>query len=470
MKRQISRVLLLAMLLSLASCGDNVQPSETTSAENQPGTPGESTQAAEKFEVPEQDNGGKTFTILACNEDVRYTYIEDVEQTGDAMDDAIYTRNRQTEEHLGITIEIAEVPKTDRIDTYTPLSKDAMSGDAQYDLVSPHILKSISQLVTEDLVTDLSQLDYVDFTKSWWNGDFAETLNLNGKLFFASGDLIVPNARVIVFNKKMMDENKLPDIYEVINSGKWTLDKLGEYTKDAVRDADGNGVMDKNDIYAFSDLSNTGLATSFVHGSGQLFVTKADKGFDIQLGSEKMYNITEKLYNYIYKDGNLDITNVEFGNGKVLFGSQVLLKLQILRDYDTDFGIIPFPKYDESQDKYHSSVWNGLVCVPKTAKDQSLCGAVLETMAYYSQSTLMPAYYDKLLDSKFVRDDESTAMLDLIFDGLVYDIGLCFDNFIGCYAALGDLLKTGSYDLASYYATKKSAFEAHYEELYKAVK
>ena len=83
----------------------------------------------------------------------------------------------------------------------------------------------------------------------------------------------------------------------------------------------------------------------------------------------------------------------------MLFGSQVLLKLQILRDYDTDFGIIPFPKYDELQEKYQSSVWNGLVCVPVTAKDYSLSGAVLETMAYYSQSTLMPAYYDKLLDS-----------------------------------------------------------------------
>ena len=183
-----------------------------------------------------------------------------------------------------------------------------------------------------------------------------------------------------------------------------------------------------------------------------------------------MYNITTKLHDYIYKDGNTAITNVEFGNGKVLFGSQVLLKLQILRDYDTDFGIIPFPKYDESQEKYQSSVWNGLVCVPVTAKDYSLSGAVLETMAYYSQSTLMPAYYDKLLDSKFVRDDESAAMLDLIFDGLVYDIGLCFDNFIGCYGAPGKLLNEGSTDLASFYAKNKSMYEEHYAELFDAVK
>lgn len=466
MKRHIFRILLLTTLLAITSCGDG-QPEGPSQPQDTSGAGGESIASVEKLEVPKQDNGGRTFTILACNEQVRYTYIEDTEQNGDAMDDAIYTRNRRTEEQLGITIEIAEVSG---INTFDPVSKDVMSGDANYDLVSPHILMSISQFVTEDLVADLSRMEYVDFENSWWNGDFAETLNLNGKLFFASGDLIVPNARVIVFNKKMMEEYDLPDIYEAVNSGKWTLDMLGEYTKNAVLDADGNGVFDENDNYAFSDLSNTGLATSFVHGSGQLFVTKGSGGFDIQLGSEKMINITEKLYSYIYKDGNTKITNTEFGNGKVLFGSQVLLKLQILRDFDTDFGIIPFPKYDETQEKYHSSVWNGLVCVPKTAKDLSLCGAVLETMAYYSQSTLMPAYYDKLLDSKFARDDESTAMLDLIFDGLVYDIGLCFDDFIGCYAAPGVLLNNGSTDLVSYYAKNKTKYENHYAELYETVK
>ncbi len=468
MKRQLSIIILLAQIASLSACGsENVQQNETTSAQNST----ETTIPAETLDVPELDNGGKIFTILACNEDVRYTYIEDVEQTGDAMDDAIYLRNRKVEKHLGISLKIVDTStETARTDIYTPLSRDVMSGDAQYDMISPHILQSISQLVTENMVVDLSHINYVDFTKSWWNGDFTDTLNLNGKLFYASGDMIVPNARVIVFNKRMMEDYKLPDIYEVINSGAWTLDKLGEYTKDITHDADGNGIMDKNDIYAFSDLANTGLATSFIHGSNQLFVTKVKNGFDIQLGSEKMYNITTKLYDYIYKEGNTAITNVEFGNGKVLFGSQVLLKLQILRDYDTDFGIIPFPKYDESQEKYQSSVWNGLVCVPVTAKDYSLSGAVLETMAYYSQSTLMPAYYDKLLDSKFVRDDESAAMLDLIFDGLVYDIGLCFDNFIGCYGAPGKLLNEGSTDLASFYAKNKSMYEEHYAELFDAVK
>ena len=61
-------------------------------------------------------------------------------------------------------------------------------------------------------------------------------------------------------------------------------------------------------------------------------------------------------------------------------------------------------------------------------------------------------------------------MLDLIFDGLVYDIGLCFDNFIGCYGAPGKLLNEGSTALASFYAKNKSMYEEHYAELFDAVK
>ena len=456
--------LLTAAALLLTACGSEpISSAQTGESSDAVST---SAEVTESFDVPTLDFGGREFVILACDEDVRYTYIEDTEQTGDIMDDAIYTRNQLTEEWLNLDLVVEPVKGTD---TYASLSKDIMSGDAHYDMVSPHILRSISQLVTSQYLADLSEFEYVDFSKSWWNNSFTDTLSIKDKLYYASGDLIVPNARVIVFNKQMMEDYGMPDIYEAVRDGLWTLDLLGEYTKDAVRDADGNSVYDKNDLYAFSDLANTGLATSFVHASGELFVSKGADGFNINLSSEKMYNIITKLYDYLYRDGNTDITNVEFGNGNVLFGSQVLLKLQILRDYPTDFGIIPFPKYDESQDGYYSSVWNGLVCVPITAKDMELCGAVLETMAYYSQSTLMPAYYDKLLDSKFVRDETSSEMLDIIFDGLVYDVGLCFDNFIGCYASLGQLLNQGSTDLASFYEQKRGTYESHYAEIWEAV-
>ena len=229
-------------------------------------------------------------------------------------------------------------------------------------------------------------------------------------------------------------------------------------------------MLDAQDQYAFSDLANTGLATSFLHASGQLIVERDGyDNFRVTLTDEKMDSLLNKLYDYLYLEGNTNITNTEFGNGNVLFGSQVLLKLQVLRDSETEFGVIPFPKYDEAQEKYYSSVWNGLVCVPVTAKDMDCCGAVLETMAYYSGDTLVPAYYEKLLGSKFARDDDSVEMLDIIFDGLVFDIGFCYDNWIKCYCVLGTLLNQGDTNLASFAAANLNTYEEHYRALFDSV-
>lgn len=421
----------------------------------------------ETCDLPDDlDFEGKLFTIIACDEDVPYTYIETTEQNGDVINDAVYMRNLSAENQLNIKLEVVNIKG---IDTETPVKKSILAGDKAYDLISPHILQSISALVTQNLLQEFNDVPYIDLNKSWWNQIFAETMSIKGKIFYASGDIIVPNARVIVFNKQMMADYNKEDIYEVVLSGRWTIDKLGEYVKDMVIDKNSDGIYDKNDQYAFSDLGNTGLATSFVHASDMLFLEVSGDSFRLTLTDEKMNVIINKLYDYLYRDGNNKITNEDFGNGNVFFGSQVLLKLQILRSYDTDFGIIPFPKYDEVQSKYYSSVWNGLLCIPVDVKDIDYTGAVLESMAYYSSKTLIPAYYEKLLDSKFVRDEESTEMLDIIFSGLIYDFGLCFDNFMGNYSSVGTLLNQGSVDLASFIAKNENKFTQYYQSIFDSV-
>ena len=469
----LSGLIVLGIILFVVSCGnnDNVTGDIVTDnviADTSLVEDAAAASAAAALDLPEDlDFGGVTFTILACDENVPYTYIEMPEQQdGDIMNDAVYDRNLRVEENLNITLALKTVSGTDT----EPLVKSSvLSGDKAYNMVSPHILRSISTLVVQNLLQDLNQVEYVDFEKPWWNKTFSETMKIKGKVFYASGDTIVPNARVIVFNKDMMENYDKEDIYDVVYNGNWTLDKLGEYCADMVVDLDGSGVMDINDQYAFSDLGNTGLATSFVHASDMLFLDISNDSFRLTLNDDKMDVIINKLYDYIYREGNTAITNENFGNGNVLFGSQVLLKLQILRSYDTDFGIIPFPKYDEFQEEYYSSVWNGLLCVPIDVNNIDCAGAVLEAMAYYSSLTLVPAYYEQLLDSKFVRDENSSKMLDIIFDGLIYDFGLCFDNFMGNYSSVGTLLNSGNTDITSFYAANESKYTLHYQEIFDAV-
>ncbi|MBQ3591624.1 MAG: hypothetical protein II979_06745, partial [Clostridia bacterium] len=58
---------------------------------------------------------------------------------------------------------------------------------------------------------------------------------------------------------------------------------------------------------------------------------------------------------------------------------------------------------------------NIMYSLPVTQAAPEDAAYILETIAYASRTTITPAYYDICLKSKYSRDEESAAMLDIIF-------------------------------------------------------
>ena len=86
-----------------------------------------------------------------------------------------------------------------------------------------------------------------------------------------------------------------------------------------------------------------------------------------------------------------------------------------LSEVEFDFGIIPYPKWDEdSEYQNRSSNMTALTYIPVTNPDLTLTGAVLEEMAFQSAKELTPLYFDTVLTVKSTRDVESEAMLPII--------------------------------------------------------
>ncbi|MBQ8400685.1 MAG: hypothetical protein IJX14_02030, partial [Clostridia bacterium] len=345
MKKHIIPIL-LCLLLTACGSGETSEPDTTADT-----VPAETEAAETEAEVPFPDSvdyGGRTYTVIACDENVPYTYFElPAEENGDAMNDAIYGRNRQTEEHLNIKLAI----ETGALqDVTNGIINSVAAGDDAYQLANIHIVEGGANLVTGGNLLNLLTVDTLAFENPWWNASFTDSLTIRSgtedKLYLASGDMIVPNARVIVMNKEMF-ASLYPDvaIYEEIKDGKWTLDRMEELTRDVLLDMDGNGTMDASDRYPFGDLDNAGVGTSFLHGSGlSLIRVQSDGSLSFVYDDEKLLSMMEKLHASLYRDyaasKTVNISTADFGEGHVLFGSQVLLKLQVLRDYDTDFGIL----------------------------------------------------------------------------------------------------------------------------------
>ena len=55
--------------------------------------------------------------------------------------------------------------------------------------------------------------------------------------------------------------------------------------------------------------------------------------------------------------------------------------------------------------------------------DPDLSAVLLEVLQYFSAKKVIPAYYDQVLKYKYARDEESSAMLDIIFTHRVVDLG-----------------------------------------------
>ena len=135
--------------------------------------------------------------------------------------------------------------------------------------------------------------------------------------------------------------------------------------------------------------------------------------------------------------------------------SQVSSTIINLRSMDTDFGLLPMPKYDEKQEDYITYVNKAasLVGIPiyqKNNDNARRSGVILEAMAYYGHEYIMPEYIEKAIKGKSTRDVDSIEMLEILFKHRMYDLGQINDwgNYASGYS---DLVFNNKSDFSNLY-------------------
>lgn len=106
--------------------------------------------------------------------------------------------------------------------------------------------------------------------------------------------------------------------------------------------------------------------------------------------------------------------------------SETLGHIAGLRDFNDSFGVLPVPKYDESQDGYRSmmATWGTLMTtIPATASDPERTGVILDALAYDSHMNLLEPYYETYLTQKGARNEDSADMLQIVRDTRVINVG-----------------------------------------------
>ena len=443
MKKLTIFTLILSMLCA-AGCTAGESPSADETTDSSPTEAAETDGASDETTlgdgIGDYDFGGESFTMYTRYTDMFYPSLNVEEITGDQLNDVIYERNRELETRFNFTFDEEKYYNT--VEGNDAPRVMLAAGDDTYDLITGRYL-NMYNYAAEGYLIPITEVPVIDVTKPWWNTEMYQNLSIYDRHYFAVGAFNLSAydfTHVMLFNKTMASELGVPDLYELVTSGGWTFDKFSEYGLLAFGDINGDGEYTDADRYGYTSRPSAVMPGFWIAAGVEPVTVSADGALEFTAHTnERFLDICSRVFditrnNHIWYE-SLNGTPGDnqpselFRAGGALFMDAKLYEVTKLRDSDIDFGIIPYPKYTEEQENYLSRMEGcELFVVPKTNTNPEMAGVILEAMAYESEQTVLPAYYEVMLKTKVSRDEQSSAMLDLILDHLVFDLG---DTLLG---------------------------------------
>ncbi len=385
-----------------------------------------------KFDVEEGNNG----TLTA-----RSVWVE--EDSGDIVDAAIFERNMNVMEGLNCNITLlGSDTYGSSSNTKTRLRTQVQAGSDDIQLAGFYQYYG-TVIATENLVYNMANLPYNDFSRDYWGVDYMNDLSYKGAYFFATGPIALRytgGVYVTYINSNLWGEfYPETDIYDVVRDGKWTYDMLYDLTNATYIDANGNGKADATDVYGYIQALQDMVDGMAVGADVKWSERDADGNVAITVNSERSISFYEKLYKLMYnstgahsatQDDSVTVMKM-FNDGYGMITMNKMFQAEIyLREMEDDYTIIPLPKLDEVQAEYNSAIHDGctIFAIPITTGNPDAVSAVLEALAAESARLVSPAYYDQALKVKYTRDSDSGEMIDLIYSHISTDFMFLYSN------------------------------------------
>ena len=483
MRKIVVFLLLIALsLVSFVACQtEEVGTTDETSSQSATST--EVSEESNGLYVPShevKDQGGRTFTIIVIGGEGTYVsddFTTESHMYGELIDEAVQKRNDMVEKLYNVQLEVVK-SATINNDIVT----DCQSSLGTYDAIMPS-LKYLSTLASQEYLYELTEINGFDINAPWYDKNCTEAFSINNKVFFTSGDITIlnkVNTPSVLFNKEMAKKYYPEvDFYQLVRDEEWTFDKLVEFAKGVANISTTDGTYSDDNQYGM--VTAYGDPVVFFGGSGEKFVRKDSEDIPyLSFGSnERSITLAQKVLE-TYKDANWlihaqlceapvwETSFAVFYEGRALFRPSYFSATTKLRKLsEIEFGVLPVPMMDDTQDSYYSYCGTGAtsgVAIPICAKDPEFSAYMIDAYSAWAKNYLTPAYYEINLRYKDLRDDESEEMLDIIFDNIVYDMGECF-SFGDVATILFDQVKAGNSDVVSIFETRKPQAEAEIEQL-----
>ncbi len=490
--RVISILIVFVTVLSFASCGGTNPPDESkdTTVANIPDTteaPVTDPPVTELVpDLPEVKFDGATYIALQSGYPVnKFNDFSNENVNFAIVNNAIFNRNALIEEKYDVVLDYIENIGLSwgNGPGYQAMAEDYTAGDSSYDICSIGLMDA-PKAALNGYAYDIWQMDHINTDMPWWDQSANKDLSISNRLFFTTGDIsLIDNiaTHALLFNKGLAGELEITDLYTLVETGKWTMDKFFQYARLGANDLNGDDVMDANDRYGL--LCWNDMLQAFLAAAGNKFCTLDEQGLlTLTLYNDKSVDVVNKLtelafdksvaYNYVnrtvgerWEDAQTRI----FSNDQALFYTTMYSYVPALRDTASDFGILPYPKYEETQENHYSYVggtYSTFYLVESSLSDDELefVGIITEELAYQSYKTVTPAYYEMTLKGTQARDEESLLSIEIVFNSRGFDPGLAY--LIGDYTGqLTNMMKASRNAFTQVYEANLRTAERQMENI-----
>ncbi len=399
--------------------------------------------------IPEgTDFGGQTVSVLTL---AQYQIQAESSPTYDpenmtVVDTAAAECTRLVEELLNIQVEEEGISTGSRYGGpfYKRVQNDAISDTADYLFIMPALTEA-AMLASDGLLYDLNKL--VDLSQPWWCKEFNDAVTIADKVYFASSDITtvsVASTMCVIFNKEIEKKYELAkgygydSLYAMVDDMAWTQDVMYEMSKVIYEDSNSNFICDPDDICGVSAQHN--VIYWLLRSGGVNVCTLDSEGYPtLTVKNERAISLINKAQEFAQDpSGGMVIADdwktegaspavQTFIDGRCLFFFNALSALGTVRVMEDDFGVLPCPIFDDTQEIYTNNVgaWtSNCVAIPTSVHEENLELAVyfIEALAAVSRNKLTPTYFEQTLQYQISRDDESMRMLDIINENRTPDL------------------------------------------------
>ena len=436
---------LLMLLPAIVACGKDDKGKEQNGGDqNAVTTDPNSGEYVSK--LPAYDWEGDAFYILgqdggAYNQFTNFEIWRE-NMDGTVVGDAVYTRNDALKKKYNFIVEAELVDNT-----YTESQTLYDAQDDIYDLVIYNPMKVFNHAASGYL-TDLYGIDYLDFDHPAGSSYINTQLTVGGKLYCTSNKFLLQDkARTytMFYNRELAREYELGYLEDHVDNNTWTLEEFEKCCRLFSFDIDGGGAGGIGDSFGVVAESHASYAT-LLYGAG--FTLGTNDGETITLtGATDAMNTIVTNTGKIWFDKNVTAVPEDFQpidwavSFNIFVEERAPFFISFPSDFDAgktglntkcnfEFGFMPFPKADSSQERYYNMMnyHNASVfAVPYTVSDLPQVGFYLEALSEESCDTSYTAYIDSKCKIQDSYDELTAKMLDLCFESTSYDVVACLD-------------------------------------------